>query len=616
MITFCRLRAAAVVGRRLAAGWRGEGATVVEMPSPDEEALAVVVGAGLLPVALGGGSPGAAGWLASPAEAQALAAAGLPGWRITVEDGSRQVRDALRASGAAYLRTGRSRVAAAAAAARGTAAVVSVFANDVEQAVAAVAAGAGDLLLRDWDTERLGQLREAVGEPLVERTAFPPGLLFDAVKEGLPPAVLAAYLRLTDASGAARPRYDWAPGRDLPPPTTRGRLSAQWADAAWREGAAAGGARPCVMGILHRSLEGRPPSRDELETLLSARGGEVEAIAAAADRLRARAVGDRVTYVVNRNINFTNRCIYRCGFCAFSVGESGSPAGEEPFLLSVDQVAARAAEAWEAGATEVCLQGGIHPGLDGRFYLDMIRAVRQAAPAIHIHALSPLEVRRGAQTLGMEAGDYLRALQAAGLGSLPGTAAEVFDAGVRRVICPAKISAADWATVVAAAHRAGIPTTATMMFGHIDSPSVWAVHLDALRRMQRLTGGFTEFVPLPFVHMEAPIYRQGRARPGPTWDEVVLVHAVARLAFDGAIPNIQASWVKLGLDGAGALLRAGANDLGGTLMEESISRAAGGRHGGIVPVEVLRAAVTAAGRTPAQRTTLYEAVAPVPETGR
>ncbi len=610
MITYCRLRPARAPSSARAATCRREGTTTLEMPAPGPAEVAAVLAAGLLPVAATGLAVDAAAWVVGPDEAVALAAAGIPGWRITVADrgGRRRVAAALRRCRAAYLRTGRSRVGAAVSVAGGAGAVVSVFVDTVGEARAAVTAGAGDLLLRDWDTERLGELRAALGgHRLVERTAFPPGLPYEEAAGHLPAPVLKAYLDLVDAAGAARPRYAWAPGRDLPIPPAAGRLSAQWADPAWAaRGRSPGGVRPVLCAILERSLAGKGPTAAEIEVLLRARGDEVEAVAVVADELRRRAVGDTVTYVANRNVNYTNRCVYRCGFCAFSRGARDSAGREAPFLLAVEEIARRAAAAWEQGATEVCLQGGIHPAFTGDFYLEVIEAVRAAAPGIHVHALSPLEVWQGAKSLGMPVSGFLRRLRDAGLGSLPGTAAEILDDAVRRALCPDKIDTARWTEVVVAAHRLGIPTTATIMFGHVDSPASWARHLGVVRRIQETTGGFTEFVPLPFVHMEAPIYRQGRARPGPTWDEVVVVHAVARLAFDGLIPNLQASWVKLGLDGAAALLRAGVNDLGGTLMDEGISRAAGAAHGSGVTPEAMERAILAAGRVPARRTTLYE----------
>jgi FO synthase len=615
MITFCRVRPASRVIPAWASTRRREGTTTVEGAGFGPEDLAAACAEGLLPVSASAAVPGAAAWVVPPQDAERLAAAGVPGWRLTVLDrGSRAaVEESLRRSAAAFLRTGRSRVAGALAAAKDSGAVVSVFVDSVADAVAAVAAGAGDLLLRDWDTERLGQLRNALaGRLLVERTAFPLGVSYRQAVGSLDPMVLAAYLRLTDASGAARPRSGWAPGQMAPLPPPAPRLSAEWADPAWA--GSPGTVRPLLAAILERSLQGERPSVEEVEALLGARGGEVEAVAEVADGLRRRANGDRVTYVVNRNINYTNRCIYRCEFCAFSLGSREAPGRQAPYLLSLEEIARRAVEAEEAGASEVCLQGGIHPGFTGDFYVQVVAAVKTAAPGLHVHAFSPLEVWQGAHSLGVGVGDFLRRLRDAGLGSLPGTAAEILDDEVRRVLCPDKLDTARWVEVVAAAHALGIPSTATMMFGHVDSPASWARHLDVLARLQDRTGGFTEFVPLPFVHMEAPIYRSGRARPGPTWDEVVLIHAVARIALDGLVPNIQASWVKLGLDGAAALLQAGANDLGGTLMDESISRAAGAAHGRAVTPGDLEAAILAAGRVPARRSTLYGAAegAPAP----
>ncbi|MBN2112927.1 MAG: 5-amino-6-(D-ribitylamino)uracil--L-tyrosine 4-hydroxyphenyl transferase CofH [Acidimicrobiia bacterium] len=429
----------------------------------------------------------------------------------------------------------------------------------------------------------------------------------------LDPALVRAYLGQVDGSGAVRPRTSWAAGRDLPIPPPAGRLSAEWADPVWAAGPPGAGAiRPELAAVLERSRAGRRPTTTEIGLLLTGRGAEVEAVAEAADELRRRAKGEAVTYVLNRNINYTNRCRYRCGFCAFSRGGREASGREAPFLMSLEEVAAQAAAAVAAGATEICLQGGIHPAFTGDSYLALLGAVREAAPGLHLHAFSPLEVWHGAETLGMGVGEFLGRLREVGLGSLPGTAAEILDDGVRRVLCPDKIPTARWVEVVAAAHRLGIPTTATIMFGHVDGPASWARHLEVVRRLQGQTGGFTEFVPLPFVHMEAPLYRQGRARPGPTWDEVVLLHGVSRLALDGLVDNIQASWVKLGLDGAAALLAAGVNDLGGTLMEESISRAAGAAHGAAVTAPDLERAIRAVGRVPRRRTTLYEAAAEEP----
>jgi FO synthase len=331
----------------------------------------------------------------------------------------------------------------------------------------------------------------------------------------------------------------------------------------------------------------------------------VAAIAAAADAARREQAGDTVTYVVNRNINYTNLCAYKCTFCAFSKGKTDEDLRGAPYVLDLAEIGRRTEEAWRRGATEVCLQGGIHPAFTGQTYLDVLRTVKEAAPGIHVHAFSPLEVTQGARTLGITVEAFLRRLKDAGLGTLPGTAAEILCDDVRRLICPDKVTTAQWLDVVGTAHRLGLRTTSTIMFGHLETPRHWARHLLAIRDLQTQTGGFTEFVPLPFVHMEAPMYRRGLARPGPTWTEVVLMHAVARLVLGPVIRNIQVSWVKLGATGAGDILQAGANDLGGTLMNESISRAAGAAFGQELPPEQMDALIDAAGRHPAQRTTLY-----------
>src|SRR5438552_5867446 len=280
------------------------------------------------------------------------------------------------------------------------------------------------------------------------------------------------------------------------------------------------------------------------------------------------------------------------------------------YLVPVEEVLRRCREAWERGAVEVCLQGGIHPGFTGDFYIEVCEAIRAALPDLHVHAFSALEVWQGAATLGLPLQDYLGRLQAAGLASLPGTAAEILDDEIRAVICPDTVTTGQWLEVHDTAHRIGLASTTTIMFGHVDGPRNWARHLLRLRDQQRRSGGFTELVPLPFVHMEAPIYLRGRARPGPTFREALLVHAVGRLALHPWITNVQASWVKLGPDGARAVLAAGCNDLGGTLMNESISRAAGAAHGQGLPPEAMEAAIRALGRTPRQRTTLYGEPAP------
>ncbi|TML89782.1 MAG: 7,8-didemethyl-8-hydroxy-5-deazariboflavin synthase subunit CofH [Actinobacteria bacterium] len=344
---------------------------------------------------------------------------------------------------------------------------------------------------------------------------------------------------------------------------------------------------------------------DEILRLFRARGDERQRVFAAADRLRREVCGDEVSYVVTRNIQYTNVCYFRCGFCAFSKGRLAANLRGAPYLVPHEEIVRRVEEAWERGATEVCLQGGIHPAFTGDYYLSVVRAIKEAVPKIHVHAFSALEVWQGAATLGLELDEYLPLLRDEGLSSLPGTAAEILDDEVRRIICPDKITTGQWLQVHDAAHRAGLRSNVTIMFGHVEGPRSWARHLLRAREQQRRSGGFTEFVPLPFIHMEAPIALKGAARTGPTFGETLLVHAVARLALHPEITNIQASWVKLGPDGVAAALSAGVNDLGGTLMNESISRAAGAEFGQEMPPEAMEALIRASGRIPRQRTTLY-----------
>jgi FO synthase len=360
-------------------------------------------------------------------------------------------------------------------------------------------------------------------------------------------------------------------------------------------------------------LSGDELGEEELVRLLEARGAERERVLAAADRLRRDLHGDVVTYVVTRNIQYTNVCYFRCGFCAFSKGKLAANLRGPAYLVPLDEIVRRSAEAWERGAVEVCLQGGIHPAFTGEYYAEVVEAIRTAVPGLHVHAFSALEIWQGAATLGIGLDEYLGRLRELGLGSLPGTAAEILDDEVRAVICPDKVTTAQWLEVHDAAHRAGLRSNVTMMFGHVDGPRNWARHLLRAREQQQRTRGFTEFVPLPFVPMEAPIFLQGRARRGPTFGEALLVHAVARLALHPWIENVQASWVKLGPDGVRQALAAGVNDLGGTLMNESISRAAGSEWGQELPPERMEALIRSAGRIPRQRTTTYE---PAPEERR
>jgi len=364
-----------------------------------------------------------------------------------------------------------------------------------------------------------------------------------------------------------------------------------------------------IREVLGGVLAGHETGPDELLALFGARGPEVAAVAEVADELRRALVGDEVTFVANRNINYTNVCTFRCTFCGFSKGPLSLNLRGRPYLLTLDDIVGRAVEAWAAGATEVCLQGGIHPEFDGDFYVEVARAVHDAVPGLHIHGFTALEVREGAQRSGESLDEYLRRLRSAGLRSLPGTAAEILDDEIRAVLCPDKLTTEQWLEVHRTAHRAGLRSNVTIMFGSVEQPVHWVRHLLRTRALQRETGGFTEFVGLPFVHMAAPVYLKRRSRRGPTWRETVLMHAVARIAYRDDIPNIQASWVKLGPVGARQLLDAGVNDLGGTLMDENISRAAGATHGqGLRPAD-FAAIAAATGRPVRPRTTLYGKVA-------
>jgi FO synthase len=398
-----------------------------------------------------------------------------------------------------------------------------------------------------------------------------------------------------DAAGF--PRTDpWAPGTASPPPKVPAFPAAELfhilGNTTYR----------CV----EKAARGARLLESEVAQLFAARDGEFHIVCAAADELRVEAKGQTVTYVANRNINYTNVCSYRCQFCAFSKGKVGDTLRGKAYDLPLAEIQSRAAEAWDRGASEVCLQGGIHPSYDGRTYLDICRAIKSVRPQLHIHAFSPLEIQQGATTLGMPLREYLAELQDAGLGSLPGTAAEILDDEVRRILCPDKLTVAQWGEVMRTAHGLGLKSTATIMYGHIERPEHWARHLLFLRDLQAETGGFTEFVPLPFVHMEAPMYRRGRSRPGPTFREAVLMHAVARLVLNPLIVNIQTSWTKMGAEGAAVCLRAGANDLGGTLMDESISRAAGAQNGQEMTPDELETMIRSIGRVSMRRTTLYE----------
>ena len=443
--------------------------------------------------------------------------------------------------------------------------------------------------------DALARETAACGKVLTERLAIYPSYALNG-ERWLDPVLRVPVLRGIDGDGFARAE-SWSPGEQELPPADVLRLI---------ETAPSVRTAGDLGRALAKASDGEDLTGAEIVRLFQARGDDFAAVCAAADRLRARVNGDVVTYVVNRNINYTNVCYFRCGFCAFSKGKLSENLRGRPYDLDLGEIVRRTREAWARGATEVCMQGGIHPDYTGLTYLDICRAVKEAVPEMHIHAFSPLEVWQGAHTLGISVPEFLERLQEAGLGTLPGTAAEVLDDEIRAVICPDKISTQQWMDGMAAAHAAGFHTTSTIMFGHVDAARHWARHLLRLRALQARTGGFTELVPLPFVHMEAPLYLKGHARKGPTFREAVLMHAVARLALHPRVTNIQISWVKMGPEGVKACLEAGANDLGGTLMNETISRAAGASHGQEMPPERMEALIRSVGRVPVQRTTLYD----------
>ena len=437
----------------------------------------------------------------------------------------------------------------------------------------------------------LERATRAAGKRLVDRLAIYPSYA-RASQVWVDLGLRTALQQRIDADGWPR-MDDWSPGMNTQLPPDAQRLSTSAC------------ASSDVARILDRAAAGRALAEGDIVRLFQARDDEFAAVCSSADAIRRETCGDVVSYVVTRNINYTNICSFKCQFCAFSKGKMSENLRGRPYNLSLDEIATRACEAWARGATEVCMQGGIHPDFTGATYLDICRTVREAAPGMHIHAFSPLEVHQGAATLGLPIEEFLTQLKQAGLGTLPGTAAEVLDDEVRAVLCPDKINTARWFEVMRAAHRTGFNSTATIMYGHVDGYVHWARHLLRLRELQAETGGFTEFVPLPFVHMEAPIYLKGRARRGPTFREALLMHAVARLALHPLVANVQTSWVKMGPEGVKACLHAGANDLGGTLMEETITRSAGAVHGNEMTPATMESIIRSIGRMPRQRDTLY-----------
>ncbi len=445
---------------------------------------------------------------------------------------------------------------------------ISKYVNSIEEAKESMAEGVQDLWLRDWSYKEIKELKNSSNFELFERTLFS---LVDVNKARklLSKIQFTNFLQLRDVRGYKRFPTNWSPGSGKEIPKLNGltyNVSSSFKSTNFEK-------------ILSKAQEGNEISNDELEELFKTSGKYINKIAEVADNLNRSINKDDVTFVKNRNINYTNQCYFKCGFCGFSKGPKSLNLKEKPYNLEPQEVVKRSVEAFNDGASEVCLQGGIHPEYTGKFYLELVKKIKKQVPDLHIHGFTPLEIWQGAETINLSVEDYLILLKDAGLNTLPGTAAEILDNRIRKYLCPDKITSEQWGYVMEVAHSLEIKSTATIMFGHIDDIKSWVNHFDLIKRIQKRTKGFTEIVPLPFVHMGSPIFLQGKSMPGPTWDEVTLIHALARIYFHGSIDNIQASWVKLGHDGASKLLHAGVNDLGGTLINENISRASGADHG-------------------------------------
>ena len=445
---------------------------------------------------------------------------------------------------------------------------ISKYVNSIEEAKESMAKGVQDLWLRDWSYREIKELKNTSNFELFERTLFS---LVDVNKARklLSKIQFTNFLQLRDVRGYKRFPANWSPGSGKEIPKLNGltyNVSSSFKSTNFEK-------------ILTKAQEGNEINNDELEELFKTSGMHINKIAEVADNLNRSINKDDVTFVKNRNINYTNQCYFKCGFCGFSKGPKSLNLKEKPYNLEPQEVVKRSVEAFNDGASEVCLQGGIHPEYTGKFYLELVKQIKKEVPDLHIHGFTPLEIWQGAETINLSIEDYLILLKDAGLNTLPGTAAEILDNRIRKYLCPDKITSEQWGYVMEVAHSLEIKSTATIMFGHIDDIKSWVNHFDLIKRIQKRTKGFTEIVPLPFVHMGSPIFLQGKSMPGPTWDEVTLIHALARIYFYGSIDNIQASWVKLGHDGASKLLHAGVNDLGGTLINENISRASGADHG-------------------------------------
>lgn len=446
---------------------------------------------------------------------------------------------------------------------------ISIYANSVDDAKEAIENGIDDLFLRDWSKDQIFELQGKTEEPVYERTLLSPLFDVNEARSNLEKTEFTNYLQTRNVRGYKRETTKWYPGSGVPIPKLVNFSSESLSDYKTSK----------FEKILDNFDKTKTLSESDLLELFKTSGKYVNRVAEIADDLTRSVHGNKVTFVKNRNINYTNQCYYKCGFCGFSKGPQSLDLKEKPYTLTPEEVLQRTIEAHQTGASEVCLQGGIHPSYTGDFYIDLVKKIKDELPDMHIHGFTPLEIWQGASTVNKSVETYLTELKKAGLGTLPGTAAEILDDRIRKFLCDDKITSSQWGYVMEVAHSLGIKSTATIMFGHIDDLESWVNHFKLIKSIQIKTQGFTEIVPLPFVHMGSPIFLQGKSMPGPTWDEIVLMHALARIYFYNTVDNIQASWVKLGHDGAKVLLRSGVNDLGGTLINENISRASGANHG-------------------------------------
>ena len=472
---------------------------------------------------------------------------------------------------------------------------ISKYANSIDEAIDAIAMGVDDLFLRDWSREQILDLQSKIQISMHERTLLSPLLTVNEARNILSKIEFTNFLQTRNVRGYKREITTWFPGSGEPIPNLFNFTSETLSDYKTKN----------FDNILDNFEKTKNLTEVELLELFKTSGKYINKIAELANDLNKNIHGNKVTFVKNRNINYTNQCYYKCGFCGFSKGPRSLDLKEKPYTLTPEDVLSRTIEAHNNGASEVCLQGGIHPSYTGNFYVDLVKKIKSELPEMHIHGFTPLEIWQGASTVNKSIEEYLLELKEAGLGTLPGTAAEILDDRIRKFLCDDKITSSQWGYVMEVAHSLGIKSTATIMFGHIDDLESWVNHFELLKKIQLKTSGFTEVVPLPFVHMGSPIFLQGNSMPGPTWDEIVLMHSLARIYFYNTIDNIQASWVKLGHDGAKVLLNSGVNDLGGTLINENISRASGANHGQETTATEFINLIKDAGKIPYLRNTLY-----------